>query len=398
MIQGIDSISDDSKRAILRVDFNVPLDSEGQITDDTRIQKSLPTIEYLLGKKDLGIVLLAHLGRPKGSRVAKYSLKPVLEKLKQVLPKVNILFCDDVTSVQAKKQAKNLQPGEILFCENIRYYEEETSKDDNEREAFAKTISELGDVYVDDAFGACHRKHASIFDIAKFLPGYAGMLLKKEIEILESILKKPERPFVAIIGGSKVSSKIAVLKNLLNKVDTILIGGAMAYTFQKARALEVGTSMVENDFLSEAFQIVDKADYNQVEFKLPEDHIVASEFSEKGKIKTSPKLISVGFMGMDIGPKTRDTYSKVIKNAKTVLWNGPMGVFEMDKFAKGTMAVAKALTKVKGTTVVGGGDSVYAIKKAGLEDKVTHISTGGGATLEFIEGKTLPGIAALEKE
>lgn len=391
-IEGLDVAG---QKVLVRVDFNLPLNkSTGEITDDTRIIKALPTLQYLL-KEGASLILMSHLGRPKGQKDDFLSMKKVADKLKEHLPDNNISFSPEAVGEEALKAAESLSRSDILVLENVRFYPEETSKDKSEREKFAKQLTALADIYVDDAFGSCHRAHASIVECAEILPAYAGFLLKKEIEMLEKILNNPERPFVAIIGGSKVSSKIAVLENLIEKVDDILIGGAMAYTFLKSRLIDVGNSMIEKEYLSKAFQIIDKASLRQTGFHLPEDHIVADEFSEKAKTKTVPKQIPDGFMGMDIGPKTISKYTKIIKNAKTILWNGPMGVFEMDNFAKGTESIAKSMAKVKGMTIVGGGDSVFAVKKTGVEDKMQHVSTGGGATLEYLEGKKLPGVEVL---
>ncbi|MCB1199361.1 MAG: phosphoglycerate kinase [Leptospiraceae bacterium] len=398
-VPGIETLEVNGKKVLVRVDFNVPLDKKtGEITDTTRITASLPTLEDLLNK-GASLILISHLGRPKGVRDESLSLAKVAEKLQTLLPSIKVHFCSESIGKSASEMSANLKRGEILLLENIRFYAQETSKEKPERIKFAKELTSMADAYVDDAFGACHRAHASIVECAELLPAAAGHLLKKEIQILQSLVTKPERPFVAIIGGAKVSSKIAVLENLIQKVDSILIGGAMAYTFLKSRAIDVGTSLVEKEQLSPAFQIIDKAGYYQKNFMLPEDHVIASEFSERAKIKkTSNKTIPPTFMGMDIGPKTIEKYEKVIKEAKTVLWNGPMGVFEMKPFAAGTMAMAKAMSKVKGTTVVGGGDSVAAVNLAGLGGKMTHISTGGGATLEFLEGKKLPGVEVLRQE
>jgi len=398
-IPGIEDLDVNGKKILLRVDFNVPLSKDGStITDETRITASLPTIQHLLNR-GASLIIVSHMGRPKGKDDKSLSLQIVADRLQTHLKDAKVHFSPEAIGSEAEKHAAALAKGDVLVLENIRFYEEETAKDKKVREDFAKKITKMADIYVDDAFGAAHRAHASIVEFAEQLPAYAGFLLKKEIDVIQKILNAPERPFVAIIGGSKVSSKIAVLENLITKVDTILIGGAMAYTFLKARGLETGTSLVEPDFFTAAHQILEKADYHKCKILLPEDHVTASEFSEKGKIKkTTDKNIPDGFMGMDIGPKSIDSYTKAIKDAKTVLWNGPMGVFEMDSFAQGTVEVAKAMAKVKGTTVVGGGDSVFAAAKAGVTDKMTHVSTGGGATLEFLEGKELPGVKILDKK
>lgn len=397
MIQlpGIETLDVNQKRVVLRVDFNVPIDKEsGNVSDNSRIVKTLPTLELLL-KKGASVVIISHLGRPKSPGDPSASLKPVAAALRKLLEGHKIEFAPHSSIEDYVQKAKELNPGEILLLDNIRYYEEETSDQEKIRRKFATALAKLGNCYVNDAFGACHRAHASVAALPLLLPSAAGLLLKKEIQMLSSALTAPKRPFVAIVGGAKVSSKIKVLKNLVGKVDHILIGGAMAYTFLKAKGLKVGTSLVENELLSQAFQINDLANYNECGFYLPEDHTIASEYSEKAKSATCGLEIPDGMMGMDIGPKTIKKYEKIIKDAATVIWNGPMGVFEMDQFDKGTLSVAKAVSKVTGTTIIGGGDSMAAIKKSGLEDKITHISTGGGATLEFLEGKKLPGVEAL---
>jgi phosphoglycerate kinase len=380
------------KRIFLRVDFNVPVE-DGKATDITRIEKTLPTIELLLSK-GARLVIGSHLGRPKGGPDPKYSMKPVFDAF-QSLVKTKVTFSEQVIGPEAVAKSKALADGEILLLENLRFHKEE---EENEK-AFCKKLAELADVYVNDAFGAAHRAHASTEGIAQLLPCFAGLLMRKEIEMLGSLIVKPQRPFVAIIGGSKVSSKIAILKNLIDKVDHILIGGGMAYTFLRSRAVPIGKSLFEKEFESEAFQIIDRAGVQGIDLQIPVDHIIADNFDANAKTKTVDKMgIIDGWMGMDIGPKTIDNYTKVIKNAKTILWNGPMGVFEMEKFAKGTMEIAKAISKSSAKSVVGGGDSIAAINKAGVADKITHISTGGGASLEFLEGKTLPGVACLLKK
>ena len=392
-IPNIENLTVRDKRVVVRVDFNVPVDKDtGEISDTTRIERTIPTLQYLLNK-GASLVLISPFGRPKG-KDASLSLKKVSEALQTLMPGNKVLFAGNI-SEESVKQSKALQPAELLLLENIRFYKEETSKEKAERRKLAELLAKHGDIYVDDAFGACHREHASIVELAELLPSYAGLLLKKEVEILTKVLSNPERPFVAVIGGAKVSSKIAVLENLIKKVNTILIGGGMAYTFLKSRALNIGNSMTEQELLTKAFQIIDKADYHKCEFILPEDHIAGNEFSNNAKTKTTGREIPSGYMGLDIGPKTIDRFTRVLKNAKTVLWNGPMGVFEMDKFSKGTLKIAKAISKVKGTTIVGGGDSILAVNQAGVADKMTHISTGGGATLEFLEGRSLPGVASL---
>ncbi|PJZ76640.1 phosphoglycerate kinase [Leptospira neocaledonica] len=380
------------KRVFLRVDFNVPLDN-GKVSDKTRIEKTLPTIELLV-KKGARVVIASHLGRPKGKPDPQYSMEPVYEVFKELV-KTSVIFSKDVIGENAVKLSKELKDGEILVLENLRFHKEE----EENAPAFSKSLAALADVYVNDAFGAAHRAHASTEGIAHLLPSFAGLLMYKEITELSSLLSRPAKPFVAIIGGSKVSSKISVIKNLIEKVDHILIGGGMAYTFLKSRAIPVGNSLVERDFEVEAFQLIERAGVAGVDFQLPVDHVIGDKFDANAKTKTVDKMgILDGWMGMDIGPKTISNYEKVIKNAATIVWNGPMGVFEFDKFAPGTMAIAKAVSKSKARTVVGGGDSIAAINKAKVEDKITHVSTGGGASLEFLEGKKLPGVVALLKE
>ena len=387
----IENIDVKGKRVFLRVDFNVPLDN-GKVGDETRITKTLPTIELLLNR-GAKLIVASHLGRPEGKVNPKYSMKPVQEAFAAILKK-SVQFSEKIIGSEVEKLSHDLGDGEVLLLENLRFHKEEEENNAD----FAKKLSQLADLYINDAFGAAHRAHASTEGITHYLPSYAGTLMYREIEMLTGLITKPEKPFVAIIGGAKVSSKIKILNNLFNKVDTMLIGGGMAYTFLKSRAVPVGSSLVEKEFESQAFQIIDKAAYENVDFQLPVDHVIADSFSEKGKIKTVDKMgIIDGWMGMDIGPKTISAYEKIIKSAGTILWNGPMGVFEMDKFANGTIQIAKAIAKSSAKSVVGGGDSLAAIAKAGVEDKITHISTGGGASLEFLEGKTLPGVAALLK-
>jgi phosphoglycerate kinase len=387
----IENIDVKGKRVFLRVDFNVPLEN-GKVSDETRITKTLPTIELLLNR-GAKLIVASHLGRPDGKVNPKYSMKPVQEAFAAILNKP-VRFSEQIVGNEVEKISRDLSDGEVLLLENLRFHKEEEENNPD----FAKKLSSLADIFINDAFGAAHRAHASTEGITHYLPSYAGTLMYREIEMLTGLITKPEKPFVAIIGGAKVSSKMKILTNLFNKVDTMLIGGGMAYTFLKSRAVPIGSSLVEKEFESQAFQIIDKAAYENVDFQLPIDHVIADSFSEKAKIKTVDKMgILDGWMGMDIGPKTVSAYEKIIKSAGTILWNGPMGVFEMDKFANGTIQIAKAIAKSNAKSVVGGGDSIAAINKAGVEDKITHISTGGGASLEFLEGKTLPGVAALLK-
>lgn len=386
----IENESFEGKRVLIRVDFNVPLEN-GKVTDTTRIQKTLPTIELLIQKK-AKIIILSHLGRPKGV-TPEFSLKPVYEVLQGLL-KTKVVFSDDTIGEKAVALSKSLENGEVLLLENVRFDKRE---EENEK-SFVTELAKLGDVYVNDAFGTAHRAHASTEGLAHILPAFAGLLMRKEIEMLGGILARPQKPFVAIIGGSKVSSKFSILKNLLDKVDYLLIGGGMSYTFLKSRAVPIGASLFEKDFEIQAFQLIEKSEVAGTKLELPVDHVIADSFSETAKTKTVDKMgILDGWMGMDIGPKTISNYEKIIKDAKTILWNGPMGVFEMEAFSKGTNAIAKALAKSSAKTIVGGGDSIAAINKVGVADKITHISTGGGASLEFLEGKTLPGVAALLK-
>ncbi|MBE8399360.1 phosphoglycerate kinase [Leptospira borgpetersenii] len=388
----LENVDLSGKKVFLRVDFNVPIEN-GKVTDKTRIEKTLPTIELLI-KKGARIIIASHLGRPKGQTNPEFSLAPVVEVFKELV-KSNVYFSKTVIGDEPIKLSKELRDGEILVIENVRFHKEE---EENEP-GFSKKLAALADVYVNDAFGAAHRAHASTEGIAHLLPAYAGLLMHKEIVELSALLAKPARPFVAIIGGSKVSSKIKVLNNLFDKVNHLLIGGGMAYTFLKSRAVPVGNSLVEKDFEVQAFQLIEKAGVAGVDLQLPVDHIIGDQFNEKAKTKSVDKMgILDGWMGMDIGSKTVSNYEKIIKNAGTIFWNGPMGVFEMDKFAGGTMAIAKAISKSKAKTVVGGGDSIAAINKAKVADKITHISTGGGASLEFMEGRKLPGVEALKKK
>lgn len=388
MIRSISDLELRGKVTFIRVDFNVPLEG-GAITDDTRIRAALPTIQFA---REAGarVVLASHLGRPKG-RDPDESLMPVGERLADLLG-VDVVFADDCVGDGVKKNIRDLREGDVLLLENLRYHAEEEKNDED----FARFLAEGIDVYVNDAFGAAHRAHASTAGMARFVRDKAaGFLMKKELDALGGLLKEPKRPFVAIVGGAKVSDKLAVLDNLVKNADAILIGGAMAYTFLRAKGVPVGKSRVEVDKVAMAEQILKAAAGRKVSFILPEDHVVATTFDEHAHPETVTE-IKDDQMGLDIGPKTRARYREKILEAKTIFWNGPMGVFEWDSFASGTRAVAQAVSDSKGQSVIGGGDSVAAINKMGLADKVTHISTGGGASLEFVEGKRLPGVAALE--
>lgn len=389
------------KKVVMRADFNVPL-QDGKITDETRITAALPTIKYILDN-GASLSLLSHLGRPKGEVKAEFSLKPVAARLSELLGK-EVKMASDCVGDEVVSMANSLSAGEVMLCENTRFHKAEDLKvksdeDKEKQEAFAKELAKLGDVYVNDAFGTAHRAHASTAIITKYVDQcVAGLLIEKEIEYLGRAVTSPEKPFVAIIGGAKVSGKLEVLQNLLNKVDTILIGGGMAYTFLKAIGHNVGNSLVEDDLLEMAKSILADAKAKGVNFLLPLDNLAADDFSNDANIETVGNDIKDGWMALDIGPKTVASYVAEIANAKTIVWNGPMGCFEMSNFAGGTMAVCKAVADSDAVSIIGGGDSVAAVNESGLADKMTHISTGGGASLEFLEGKVLPGIAALDEK
>ena len=381
-----------NKRVLIRVDFNVPL-KDGKVTDATRITAALPTINYILSQPGASLVVMSHFGRPKGKKNPDFSMIPVGKKFEELLGKP-VKVASDVIGPEVRKEVDALKPGEVLLLENCRFYPDEEANNPE----FAKELASYGDVYVNDAFGTAHRAHASTEGVAHFLPSYAGFLIEKEVKFMAPLLENPEKPFVAIIGGSKVSSKISVLESLVKTCDTIVIGGGMAYTFLKVQGHSIGKSLVEDDFLDTARDFLAAARKKGVKVILPVDHICADNFAEDAKpVAVDGIDIADDLMGMDIGPKTVKAITDALKGAKSVVWNGPMGVFEFASFAKGTEAVAKALAASGATTVVGGGDSVAAINKFGLADKISHVSTGGGASLEFLEGKNLPGIKALEK-
>ena len=378
------------KKVLVRCDFNVPMDENKNITDNRRIVAALPTIKYLL-EQNCKVVLCSHLGRPKGEFKKEYSLKPVAKELSRLLGK-EVIMAEDVIGEDAKNKANNLKNGEVLLLENVRFHREET---DNDPE-FAKELASFGEIFVNDAFGTAHRAHASTEGVAKYLPAVSGFLIEKELKFLGEALENPERPFVAILGGSKVSDKIGVIENLLEKVDTLIIGGGMAYTFFRAQGYTVGNSLCEEDKCDLALEIMEKAKAKNVKFLLPIDNKVGKEFkpdTESMTVKSTE--IPDGWEGLDIGEETIKLYKEELKNAKTIVWNGPLGVFEFDQFAIGTNEIAKALGDIDATKIIGGGDSAAAVEKAGLAEKMTHISTGGGASLEFLEGKKLPGIEAL---
>ena len=383
------------KRVLIRCDFNVPLDSNQNITDDTRIRAALPTLEYMI-EHGAKVVVMSHLGRPKGKAAAEFSLAPVAVRLSELLGKpVAFADCDVVIDDAVKAKAASLKNGDVLLLQNVRFRKEET---DNEA-GFAKELASLGDVFVQEAFGTAHRAHASTAGIANYLPCVSGFLIEKEVKFLGSALQNPQRPFVAIMGGAKVGDKIKVIENLLTKVDTLIIGGGMSYTFYKAMGLEIGTSILDADNIDLAKMLLEKASSLNVKLLLPVDIVCADEFSNDAKHKTySRDKIPSDMMGLDIGEETIKLYSEEIAKAKTVVWNGPMGVFEMENFAKGTKAIAEALAVSDATTIIGGGDSAAAVEQFGLADKMSHISTGGGASLEFLEGKILPGISIIEEK
>ena len=381
-----------NKRVLIRVDFNVPV-KDGKVTDATRIVAALPTINYILQQPGTSLVVMSHFGRPKGKKNPDFSMAPVGKKFEELLGRP-VKVATDVIGPEVEKEVKALKAGEVLLLENCRFYPDEEANNPE----FAKTLASYGDLYVNDAFGTAHRAHASTEGVAHYLPSYAGFLIEKEVKFMAPLLENPEKPFVAIIGGSKVSSKISVLESLVKTCDTIVIGGGMAYTFLKVQGHKIGKSLVEDDFLETAKSFLAAAQKKGVKVVLPCDHICASEFAEDAKpVLVDGIDIPDDLMGMDIGPKTTANIVEALKDAKSVVWNGPMGVFEFASFAKGTEAVAKALAASSATTVVGGGDSVAAVNKFGLADKISHVSTGGGASLEFLEGKELPGIKALEK-
>jgi len=379
------------KRVVIRVDFNVPLDEAGRISDDTRIRESLPTIRYCLEQK-ARVILLSHLGRPDGKRRATFSLKPVAVRLGDLLGRP-VGFVDDCLGPSVAQRVAATSPGEVLLLENVRFYSEEERNDPD----FAKALAQLGDLYINDAFGTAHRAHASTEGIARYLPAVAGLLMEKEIRYLNGALTNPARPCVAILGGAKVSDKIGVLARLLEKADRLLIGGGMAYTFLKANGLSIGSSKLEQDKLELAKELIAKAAAKSVPLLLPVDHVIATTLDPRGQVQTTKDAqIPDGWLGADIGPKTVESFTKALADATTVIWNGPLGVFEQARFATGSRRIAETLAHLQATTVIGGGDTAACVKQCGLADRMSHVSTGGGASLEYLEGKTLPGIGVLQ--
>ncbi len=382
------------KRVFLRVDFNVPLDDKGNIRDDTRIKAALPTIDHLLEQK-AKIIIASHLGRPKGKFIPELSLKPVAKRLSELISQ-EVILAPDVVGDEVQRLKRELQESQILLLENVRFQAEETTNDEN----FAQNLAQDVDYYVNDAFGACHRAHASVVAITKYVKkSAAGFLVQKEVDYLSKVIHSPQKPYVAILGGAKVSDKIPVIESLFTKADHILIGGAMAYTFFKAQRYEVGRSLVEEDKLELAHQLLNRTREEKIRFYLPLDHILAEEAVSEAEAQTADSFpLPSNLMALDIGPKTIEEYSKIISTAKTIFWNGPMGVFEIDKFAQGTIKIAEAVANADATSIVGGGDSAAAVYKAGVSERISYISTGGGASLEFVAKETLPGIEALSEK
>lgn len=379
------------KKVIARVDFNVPLDENGNITNDKRIVAALPTIKYLVDNK-AKLIIVSHLGRPKNGPEAKFSMAPAAKRLGELLGQ-EVILCTDVIGEDAKAKTAAMKDGDVVMLENVRFHKEETANDPD----FAKALADMAEIYVNDAFGTAHRAHASTAGLADYLPAVCGFLIQKELDFMGGALTSPKRPFVAILGGAKVSDKIGVINNLMDKADKIIVGGGMAYTFFKAMGKPIGTSLCEDDKVELASELMEKAKAKGVDLLLPVDTVVADKF-DANATPVAVDLIPDGMMGLDIGPKSIELFSNAIADAKTIIWNGPMGVFEFDAFAVGTKAVAKAVADADATSIVGGGDSVAAVNKLGYADKVSHISTGGGASLEFIEGKELPGIACLNEK
>ncbi|HKM17473.1 MAG: phosphoglycerate kinase [Firmicutes bacterium] len=387
MIQDVDV---KGKRVLMRVDFNVPMNEQGDITDDTRIKAALPSIRYLL-ERGARVILMSHLGRPKGQIVESLRMNAVAERLGELLGQP-VIKADDCIGPEVSAAVEQMRDGDVMLLENVRFYPEEEANDLE----FAKKLASLGDLYVNDAFGTAHRAHASTEGVARYLPAVAGFLMEKELKFLGSAVNDPKRPFVAILGGAKVKDKIAVIESLLNKVDTLIIGGGMAYTFLKAKGYEVGNSLLDSERVDFCRNVMKQAEAKQVKLLLPVDVVAAKEFAADAEYKVVPAdQIPADWEGLDIGPKSVELFSEAVKSAATVVWNGPMGVFEWEPFANGTKKIAQALAESDAITIIGGGDSASAVEQFGLADRMTHVSTGGGASLEFLEGKELPGVAAL---
>lgn len=388
----LNELSLENKRVFIRVDFNVPLTADNQVADDGRIRACLPTIQYVLKRKG-SVILASHLGRPNGERNLKYSLAPVAERLMSLLQLPQVVFPEDCVGDGIAKLSKNLKSGQVMLLENLRFHKEEEANEAH----FAKKLAALADVYINDAFGASHRAHASIVAMAALIQEKGiGFLMQKEVEFLSSIIKNPKRPFFALLGGAKVSDKIGVMEKLLNTVDQLAIGGAMAYTFLKALGKKVGNSKVETEKIRVAAKILNRAEVKGIPILLPLDHRIAKELKEDAELQTTETAeIPEGWIGVDIGPKTIEAFTQPMQKSKTAFWNGPMGIYEIEKFAQGTYSIARAMGNLRAVTIVGGGDSASAVRQAGLEEKITHLSTGGGASLEFIEQGTLPGLKVL---
>ncbi len=387
----IEDLNIKDKRVFIRADFNVPLDDNQNITDDRRIRSTLPTINYAIDE-GARVILASHLGRPKGKVDPKYSLRPVAKRLSRLLNK-EVLFLEDCIGAEVERAVKNMAKGDVILLENLRFHPEEEKNDEN----FSRALASLADYYVNDAFGAAHRAHASIVGIPRFIPGAAGFLMRKEIQYLKGAVESPVRPFVAILGGAKVSGKIGVLENLAQKVDKVIVGGGMAFTFIKAMGYEAGDSLVEEEMLDLAIRIMNRLRESKVKFYLPVDCVIAQSVEKGAETKIVPvQEIPKGWKALDIGPASTRLFAEVIQDAKTIIWNGPMGVFEIDAFSRGTFAIARAVADAYALTIVGGGDTDLAVHRAGVSDSISFISTGGGAALQLLEGKELPGIAVLK--
>ncbi|MFH1799062.1 MAG: phosphoglycerate kinase [Candidatus Omnitrophota bacterium] len=392
MKKSLTDIEIKGKRVLMRVDFNVPLDENRVITDDNRIVQALPSINYVL-KNGGKLILMSHLGRPKGEVKAEFSLAPVAERLSLLLKK-DVKKLDDCVGEKVQEEVSGMKKGDVVLLENLRFHKEETKNDPD----FAKKLASLADVFVEDAFGTCHRAHASTVGVTDYLPSAAGFLVKKEIEYFEKVTNNPDKPFCLVFGGAKVADKIPVIENMLDKIDFLLIGGAMAYTFLKAKGVQIGFSRCEDDMMDTVNMIFEKAKKKNVIISLPEDHIVAKAVEENAESKVVPENIPEGWIGLDIGPETIRNYKKVLEKSKTIVWNGPVGLFEMKQFSHGTRELVEFIAELEAVTVIGGGDTAAAINQMNMAGKMSHISTGGGASLEYLEGKELPGIAALSSE